>query len=152
MLLKERIVEDMKIAMKAKDTSRLSIIRLITSAIKQREVDERIELNDVDVTAILTKMIKQRRDSISQYTAANRHDLADQEIYEITVIEPYLPAQLSETEINSLIQKAIEENKATTIADLGKVMGVLKPQLQGRADLAAVTKRLKECLASPNPS
>jgi uncharacterized protein YqeY len=151
-ILKERITEDMKLAMKAKDASRLSVIRLITSAIKQREVDERIELNDLDIATILNKMIKQRRDSISQYTTANRQDLVDQEAYEITLIEPYLPAPFTEAELKSLIDKAIQETGAKTSAELGKVMGILKPQLQGRADLAVVTQRLKECLASPNPS
>jgi uncharacterized protein YqeY len=145
--LKNRITEDMKSAMKAKDPPRLSVIRLITSAIKQREVDDRIELTDTDVVAILNKMLKQRRDSINQYQNANRQDLADQEIYEVGVIEAYLPAPLSEAEIHTFMTKAIEETGASAIADLGKVMTVLKPQLQGRADLAEVTKKLKEILA-----
>jgi uncharacterized protein YqeY len=144
--LKSRITEDMKSAMKGKDAPRLSIIRLITSAIKQREVDERIELTDLDIATILTKMIKQRRDSISQFTAASRHDLVDQEAYEITVIEPYLPTPFTEAEIKSLIEKTIQETGASALADLGKVMGVLKPQLQGRADLSSVTQKLKELL------
>ena len=148
MTIKEKILEDMKTAMRNHEKERLGTIRLILAALKQREVDERIVLSDEQILATLNKMIKQRRDSISQYTTANRQDLVDQEVYEITVIEPYLPAQLSEAEITDLIQKAIEQTKASTISDLGKVMGILKPQLQGRADLAVVTQKLKERLNS----
>jgi uncharacterized protein YqeY len=146
-MLKNRITEDMKAAMKAKEVDRLSVVRLILSAIKQKEVDERIELTDTDVTAILTKMVKQRLDSISQYTAAQRSDLADKEQAELVLIQSYLPSPFTADEVTAAIKVAISEADAKSIADLGKVMGILKSKLQGRADLSKVTQQVKESLA-----
>jgi uncharacterized protein len=131
-------------AMKAKDTARLGIVRLINAAIKQREVDERIELTDTDVLAILDKSAKQRRDSIAQFEAAGRDDLVKQEQYELTVILSYLPAQLSESDIQQLINEAIAEVKPAGPQDMGKLMAVLKPKVQGKADMSLVSKLLKE--------
>ncbi|MFK8069013.1 MAG: GatB/YqeY domain-containing protein [Gammaproteobacteria bacterium] len=145
--LKQRLLSDVKDAMRSKDKPRLGTLRLITAAIKQREVDERIELEDADVTAILDKMCKQRRESISQYKKANRQDLADQEIYEIDIIQAYLPEQLSEEEILSLVQEAISTTGASEMKDMGKVMGILKPKLQGRADMGPVSGLIKKQLA-----
>lgn len=145
--LKQRIQEDMKTAMKAGQKDRLGVIRLILAAIKQREVDERIVLDDEQVVVVLDKMQKQRRDSISQYTAAGRIDLADVESYETTVIQDYLPQALSDEEVAALIEDAIAETGAAGIAGMGKVMAVLKPKMQGRADMAAVSARIKARLA-----
>ncbi len=145
--LKQRLLDDVKDAMRSKDKPRLGTLRLITAAIKQREVDERIELKDADVTTILDKMCKQRRESISQYEKANRQDLADQEIYELDIIKTYLPEQLSEEEILSLVQEAISTSGASEMKDMGKVMGILKPKLQGRADMSAVSGLIKKQLA-----
>ncbi|MFM8331807.1 MAG: GatB/YqeY domain-containing protein [Candidatus Methylumidiphilus sp.] len=145
--LKQRIQEDMKNAMKAGQKDRLGVIRLILAAIKQREVDERIVLDDEQVVVVLDKMQKQRRDSISQYTAAGRIDLADVESYETTVIQDYLPQALSDEEVAALIEDAIAETGAAGIAGMGKVMAVLKPKMQGRADMAAVSARIKARLA-----
>lgn len=145
--LKQRIQEDMKTAMKAGEKERLGVIRLILAAIKQREVDERITLDDTQTLAVLDKMLKQRRDSISQYSAAGRQDLADVESAEAVIIQEYLPQALTEAEIDALIDQAITDTGAAGIAGMGKVMGVLKPQMQGRADMAVVSARIKARLA-----
>jgi uncharacterized protein YqeY len=143
MSLKDRIQEDMKAAMRSGEKSRLGTIRLILAAIKQKEVDERIELGDAEVTVILDKMVKQRRESISQFEKAGRDDLVAQEAGELTLIQEYLPEQLSETEINALIDAAMADTGASSIKDMGKVMGQLKPKLQGRADMGAVSALIK---------
>ena len=143
MSLKDRIQQDVKDAMRSKDKPRLAAIRLITAAIKQREVDERIELDDAHVTAVLDKMAKQRRESISQFEKAGRDDLIAQEVMELEIIQSYLPEQLGEDEINALIDSAMQATGATSIKDMGKVMGQLKPKLQGRADMAAVSAMIK---------
>ncbi|MEJ2621547.1 MAG: GatB/YqeY domain-containing protein [Candidatus Thiodiazotropha sp.] len=145
-MLKQRIQDDVKAAMKAKDKDRLGTLRLITAAIKQREVDERTELDDSQVLAILDKMIKQRRDSVEQYESAGRQELADQEKREITIIEDYLPAGLSDEEVASMIEGAIQEVGASGMQDMGKVMGKLKPQMQGRADMGKVSGLVKQKL------
>ncbi|MGF1750268.1 MULTISPECIES: GatB/YqeY domain-containing protein [Vibrio] len=147
MALIEQLKEEQKIAMKAKDKARLGTIRLALSAIKQREVDERITLNDDDILAILTKMVKQRRDSVSQFEAANRQDLADAEKAEITVLEDFMPQPLTEDEVTALIVSAIAESGAAGMQDMGKVMGVLKPQIQGRADMGKVSGLVRAKLA-----
>ncbi|MBV2122130.1 MAG: GatB/YqeY domain-containing protein [Candidatus Thiodiazotropha taylori] len=146
-MLKQRIQDDVKTAMKAKDKARLGTLRLITAAIKQREVDERAELDDSQVLAILDKMIKQRRDSVEQYESAGRQELADQEKSEIAIIEEYLPAGLSDEEVASMIESAIQEVGAAGMQDMGKVMGKLKPQMQGRADMGKVSGLVKQKLA-----
>ena len=138
----------MKAAMKSGDKRRLGIIRLILAAIKQREVDERIELDDTQVLLVLDKMVKQRRDSVEQFEKAGRTELADQEKFEIGVIQEYLPAQLSEDEISALITEAITATGAESMKDMGKVMGMLKPKLQGRADMGAVSGLIKQNLSS----
>jgi uncharacterized protein YqeY len=143
MSLKQQISEDMKTAMRAKDTARLSAIRLLMAAIKQREVDERIELTDADVLAIIDKMMKQRRDSFSQFEAAGRNDLADVEKFEMSVLLGYMPQQLSAAEIDSAIEQAISASGAASAQDMGKVMAVLKPQLAGRADIGKVSAQVK---------
>lgn len=147
MSLKEQLVTDMKTAMKAGDKDTLGVIRLVNAAIKQREVDERIELDDTAVLAVLEKMVKQRKDSVNQYEAANREDLAAVERAEIVVIERYLPAKLGEAEILAAIEAAITETGATGPADMGKLMGVLKPRLAGQADMGLVSKLIKQKLA-----
>ena len=144
--LKERIQEDVKDAMRARDKDRLAAIRLITAAIKQREVDERIELDDVQVTAVLDRMAKQRRESIAQFEKAGRDDLIARENAELDIIRDYLPEQLTEDELQSLIDEALEQTGASTIKDMGKVMGLLKPRLQGRTDMAAVSAMIKSRL------
>jgi uncharacterized protein YqeY len=146
MSLKDRIQQDMKAAMRSGDKPRLGTIRLMLAAIKQREIDERIELGDAEATAILDKMVKQRRESISQFEKAGRDDLVAQEAGELTLIQEYLPEQLSETEINALIDAAMTDTGATSIKDMGKVMGQLKPKLQGRADMSAVSALIKSRL------
>jgi len=146
-MLKQRIQDDVKAAMRAKDKPRLATLRLITAAIKQREVDERIELDDTQVLAILDKMVKQRRDSIGQYEQAGRSELAAQESAEISVIQEYLPAGLSEDEILALIEQAIQNTGAVGMQDMGKIMGQLKPKMQGRADMAQVSRLVKQKLA-----
>lgn len=143
MSLKDRIQDDMKAAMRAKDKQRLGAIRLILAAIKQREVDERIELNEVQTLAVLEKMIKQRRESLAQYQNAGRADLADQEAFEIDLIQAYLPAPLSEAELDALIVHAIAATGAQSVRDMSKVMAAIKDQAQGRADMAAVSARVK---------
>lgn len=147
-MLKQRLVEDMKTAMKAGEKRRLGVIRLINAAIKQREVDERIELDDIQVLAVLDKMLKQRRDSITQYEAAKREDLAEQERYEIGVCQEYLPTALTADEIAALIEAAIVASGAVSLKDMGKVMAHLKPQVQGRADVGAVSALVKQRLGS----
>ena len=144
--LKDRITEDMKIAMKARESERLSAIRLLLAAIKQREVDERIAIDDAGVMVVVDKLIKQRRDSISQYEQAGRDDLAAAERAEIDVLTPYLPAQLSADEVAAAVQAAIAQTGAASPADMGKVMGLLKPQLAGKTDLAAVSQQVKAAL------
>ena len=143
MSLKDRITSDVKDAMRAKDKPRLGTLRLITAAIKQQEVDERIELNDTQVLALLDKMCKQRRESISQFEKAKRDDLIAQEVSELDIIKTYLPEQLSEAEIAALIDETLAATGAASIKDMGKVMGQLKPKLQGRADMAAVSAMIK---------
>ena len=147
MSLKLRLTDDMKAAMKGGDKPTLAVIRLINAAIKQKEVDERIELDDAAVVAVLDKMVKQRRDSVTQYTDAGRADLAQAEQDEITVIERYLPAKLGEAEINAAIESAIAETGAAGAADMGKLMGALKPRLAGQADMGLVSKLVKQRLA-----
>jgi hypothetical protein len=141
--LKERITEDMKAAMRAGAKERLGVIRMITAAIKQREVDERIVLDDAQVLGVLEKMIKQRKESLVQFQAGNRQDLVDKESAEITLLQGYLPAQLTDSEIDSLIGEAIAASGATGIKDMGKVMGIIKGKAQGRADMAAVGAKIK---------
>ncbi|HEY5849675.1 MAG TPA: GatB/YqeY domain-containing protein [Lysobacter sp.] len=147
MSLKTRLTDDMKAAMKGGDKHSLGVIRLINAAIKQREVDERIELDDTAVIAVLDKMVKQRRDSVSQFEAANREDLAQIEREEIVVIERYVPAKLGEAEILAAIDAAIAETGATGPADLGKLMGPLKARLAGQADMGQVSALVKKRLA-----
>jgi len=146
MNLKTRINEDMKTAMKARDAQTLSAISLLMSAMKQKEVDERVELNDADIVSIIAKMIKQRSESIAQYTAGGRQDLVDAEQAEVTVLTAYLPQALTEQEIAGMIQNAIAQTGAAGMADMGKVMGVLRPELTGRADMAAVSAQIKAAL------
>jgi hypothetical protein len=143
MSLKDRILQDVKDAMRAKDKPRLATIRLITAAIKQIEVDKRIELDDEQVLSVLDKMCKQRRESIIQFEKAGRDDLIAQEVSELDIIQTYLPEQLSETEIAELIDAAMTATGASSIKDMGKVMGQLKPKLQGRADMGAVSAMIK---------
>lgn len=145
--IKAQILEDMKTAMRAQEKERLATIRLIMAALKQREVDERIELTDEHVLAILNKMIKQRRDSISQFETGNRPDLAQKEADEILVIQKYMPAQLSNAEIEQTVAAVIQESGATSAKDMGKVMGLLKAKLQGKADMTVVSQAVKEKLA-----
>ena len=141
--LKDRIQQDVKDAMRAREKERLATIRLITAAIKQREVDERIELDDEQVLLVLDKMCKQRRESISQFEKAGRDDLIAVEVRELDIIQGYLPAQLGEDEIVALIDAAMADTGASSIKDMGKVMGQLKPKLQGRADIGAVSAMIK---------
>jgi uncharacterized protein len=147
MNLRERITEDMKTAMRAKDSERLSALRLLLAAIKQREVDERIELTDTDVVGIIDKMLKQRRDSISQFEAGNRQDLADKEKFEVRVLSGYMPQGLSLEEIEQAVVEAIVSTGAKSPQDMGKVMAVLKRGLAGRADMAKVSALVKAKLA-----
>jgi len=147
MNLKAQLTEDMKTAMKAGEKDRLGVIRLINAAIKQREVDERIEMTDTVVLAVLEKMLKQRKDSVSQYEAAGREDLAAVERYEIAVIQGYMPAQMSEAEVEAAVVASIAESGATGPQDMGKVMAVLKPKVAGRADMGALSGLVKKKLA-----
>ncbi|HLT43731.1 MAG TPA: GatB/YqeY domain-containing protein [Luteimonas sp.] len=147
MSLKQQLTDDMKAAMKAGEKQRLGVIRLVNAAIKQREVDERIELDDAAVLAVLEKMVKQRKDSVSQYEAAGREDLAAIERAEIEVIDGYLPAKLDEAAIQAAIDEAIAATGATGPADMGKLMGVLKPKLAGQADMGQVSALVKKTLA-----
>lgn len=145
--LKTQLQDAMKTAMRAKDKHRLGVIRLMLAAIKQIEVDERIELDDARVLTVLDKMVKQRRESITQYEAADRQELADVEKAEIVVIQDFLPEQLSEAEISQLVEEAFAETGAASMKDMGKVMGFIKPKAQGRADMNVVSKMIKAKLA-----
>jgi len=147
MSLKARITEDMKAAMKAKEAQRLSAIRLLLAAIKQREVDERKDLSDTEIASVIEKMIKQRRDSISQFEAAKRQDLVAGETFELNLLSGYLPKQLTDAEIAAEVSAAMAQTGAKGVADMGKVMGVLKAKLAGRADLAKVSAMVKAKLA-----
>ncbi|MEQ5843959.1 glutamyl-tRNA amidotransferase [Paraburkholderia acidicola] len=147
MSLKEQITEDMKAAMRARETDRLGTIRLLLAAIKQREVDERITLDDAAVTAVIDKMIKQRKDSISQFEAASRDDLVAKENAELVVLSAYMPAQLSADEVAAEVQAAVAQTGAAGPQDMGKVMGVLKPKLAGRTDMTAVSAQVKAALS-----
>ena len=147
MTLKSRITDDMKAALRAKEAARLSTIRLLMAAIKQREVDERKEMTDVDVLAIIDKMVKQRKDSIAQFDAGNRKDLADAERAEIVVLQNYLPQQLGDAEIDAAITAAVAQAGATGPAAIGKIMALLKPQLAGRADMSVVSAKVKAKLS-----
>ena len=146
MTLKERITEDMKAAMRARDGARLSAIRLLLAAMKQKEVDERVELDDAAVTTIIEKLLKQRKDSASQYEAANRIDLADQEKFEIGVLTAYMPQPFSAEEVAALVKQAVAETGAAGSKDMGKVMAWLKPKLAGRADMTGVSGLVKAAL------
>ncbi len=146
MSLKAQISEDMKTAMRAKDMQRLGVIRLLQAAIKQREVDERIELDDAAVISAIEKMLKQRRDSIAAYEGANRMDLADQEKFEVTVLQAYLPAQMTEQEINAIIAQVIADTGAAGAKDMGKVVAAVKPFVAGKADMAKVSGLIKLAL------
>jgi len=146
MTIKDTIVADMKTAMRGQEKERLATIRLILAALKQREVDERIVLSDEQILATLNKMIKQRRESITQYEAGNRKDLADKEAAEVRLIQQYLPAQLSEEEVNKHIASAIQESGASSPKDMGKVMAILKDKIQGKADMAVVSNKVRERL------
>jgi len=147
MSLKERITDDMKAAMRSGEKERLGLIRMITAAIKQREVDERISLDDPQVLSVLEKMIKQRKESLVQFQAGHRQDLVDKEAAEITLLRGYLPSQLSDSEIDALISDAIAATGAASIKDMGKVMGLIKGKAQGRADMAAVGAKIKARLS-----
>ena len=147
MSLKLRITDDMKAAMRAKETARLGTIRLLLAAIKQKEVDERIELDDAAVSSIVEKLIKQRKDSISQFQAAGRDDLVAAEQAELIVLQAYLPEQLSSAEVEAAVVAAIAESGAASARDMGKVMGLLKPRLAGRADMGQVSAQIKARLA-----
>jgi uncharacterized protein len=146
MSLKARITEDMKAAMRAGEKDRLSCIRMLQAGIKQREVDERIQLDDVQVLAVIDKMIKQRKESVAQFQAGNRADLVAKETAEIGVLRAYLPAQLGDAELDAMIHEAISAASASSMKDMGKVMGLLKPKVQGRTDLAALSARIKSAL------
>jgi uncharacterized protein YqeY len=143
MSLKERITEDMKTAMRAKDSERLATIRMIQAAIKQIEVDERVTLDDTRVLAVVEKMIKTRKEAIAQFQAGNRPDLVEKENKEVTQLQAYLPAQLSEAELDGIIAAAVTESGATSIKDMGKVMAIVKAKAQGRADMGAVSGKIK---------
>lgn len=147
MTLKAQITEDMKTAMRAKDSVRLGTIRLLQSAMKQREVDERIELSDSDVIAIIEKMLKQRRDSIAAFESANRTDLADIEKFEVTVLQGYLPQQLTEDEIKLILDQVVGDTGAEGVKDMGKVMAAIKPLVAGKADMGKISGLIKARLA-----
>ncbi|MEO1357682.1 MULTISPECIES: GatB/YqeY domain-containing protein [Ralstonia] len=147
MSLKAQITEDMKAAMRAKETDRLGTIRLLQAAIKQREVDERIELDDAAVLAVIDKMLKQRKDSITAFEQAGRDDLVAKEAAEVAVLQVYMPAQLSEAEVDAAVRDAVAKAGAAGPQDMGKVMGILKPALAGRADMTQVSARVKAALA-----
>ena len=147
MALREQLNEDIKAAMKAREQEKLNALRLLLSAVKQREVDERITLDDAGVIAVIEKMLKQRKDSIAQYEKAARQDLADKEHFEVSVLQGYLPQQLSAAEIDAAIAEAIASTGAKSAADMGKVMGVVKPKIAGRADMGKVSALVKAKLA-----
>jgi len=146
MSLKSRIGEDMKAALRARESDRLSAIRLLLAAIRQREIDERTELDDTGVIAVVDKLIKQRRDAIGQYVAAGRQDLADREQFEVDVLSAYMPQPLGADEISALVAQAVTETGAASARDMGKVMNWLKPRLAGRADMTAVSAQVKAAL------
>lgn len=148
MNLKQQITEDMKAAMRAGDTKRRDAIRLLRAAIKQREVDERIELDDADVIVVIEKMLKQRRDSIAQYEAAHRNDLADAEKYEVSILQAYMPEALSDSEVEEVISRAISTVGAKGQQDMGRVMAVLKPELSGRADMGKISALVRTKLVT----
>jgi hypothetical protein len=147
MSLKSRITEDMKLAMKAREVARLGAIRLLLAAIKQREVDERIDLDDVAVIAVIEKMLKQRKDSITQYETAKRQDLADAEKFEVEVLLAYMPQAMSAAEVAAIVEKALADSGAKAPADMGKVMALVKPQIAGRADMGEVSRLVKAKLS-----
>ena len=147
MSLKAQITEDMKNAMRAKETARLGTIRLLLSAIKQREVDERIELTDADVISVIEKMLKQRRDSITAYESANRTDLADIEKFEVSVLQTYLPQQLTEDELKAILEKVVADSGAAGMQDMGKVMAAIKPLVAGKADMGKISGLIKARLS-----
>jgi uncharacterized protein YqeY len=147
-MLKQRLFDDMKAALKAGEKRRLGVIRLINAAVKQREVDERVELDDPQVLAVLDKMIKQRRDSIAQYAGAGREDLAEQERYEVAICQEYLPEALSDEEVSTLIEEAITATGASSMRDMGKVMAMIKPKAQGRADMGALSALVRQRLGT----
>ena len=146
--IKARILDDVKTAMRAKDKPRLGILRLVTAALKQREVDERIVLDDAGTIEILVKLVKQRKDSIEQYTAAKREDLAEQERMELALIETYLPTAFGDDELNAMLDEAFAATGADTMKDMGKVMGWMKPKIQGRADMGALSAKIKARLST----
>ena len=146
MSLKARITEDMKAAMRAGEKDRLSCIRMLQAGIQQREVDERVELDDAQVLAVIDKMIKQRKESVTQFQAGNRADLVAKESAEIAVLTAYLPAQLGQPELDAMIREAIAQAGAASMKDMGKVMGLLKPKVQGRTDMGALSARIKSAL------
>lgn len=146
--IKEQLTEDMKAAMRAKDSARLGVIRLVNAAIKQREVDERIQLDDAQVLAVLDKMVKQRRESISQFEAAARQDLVDKEAFELGVLQEYMPAALDEADILAIVDQAIASSGAASVKDMGGVMNLVRPQVQGRADMSKVSALVKDRLAA----
>ncbi len=145
--LQQRINDDVKSAMRSRDKERLGVLRLITAALKQKEVDERIELDDAMVLAIMTKMTKQIRDSIDQFERASRDDLAAKEVFELNIIQEYLPAQLTEAEISQIIAECVAASGAESAKDMGKVMGILKPRVQGRADMGKISDLVKQRLS-----
>ena len=147
-VLKARIKDDMKSAMKAKEKGRLNVIRMILAAIKQIEVDERIELDDARIIVVLDKMLKQRRESIKQFNEAGRTDLTEIEEAEVLVVQEYLPKALTEEEIHAMVEKAVADSAAESIKDMGKVMGIVRPQMLGRADMAVVSAAIKNRLGS----
>ena len=148
MTIKEQIMADMKASMKAHDAARLSAIRMLMAAVKQKEVDERVQCGDAEITAIIAKLVKQRSDSIEQYVAGNRQDLADKEQAEIDVFSAYLPKPLSEEEIHAIIDEAIAAVGATGMAAMGKVMGAVKPKVMGRADMGKISAMIKQKLTA----
>ncbi|MEQ8797917.1 MAG: GatB/YqeY domain-containing protein [Salinisphaeraceae bacterium] len=147
MTLKEQLSDDMKSALRAKDRERLAVLRMLLSAVRQREIDERIELDDAGVLALIDKMVKQRRDAETQYRDAGRDELADAEAAEVVVLETYLPDALSDQELADLVAAAVTQSGAQSMQDMGKVMGILKPQVQGRADMGAVSAAVKSRLS-----
>ena len=147
MVLRERLTEDIKASMKARETEKLAALRLLSAAVKQREVDERITLDDAGVVAVIEKMLKQRRDSIEQFERARRQDLADKEKYEVTILQAYMPQALSEAEVSTIVAEAIAATGAKAPSDMGKVMGAVKPRVAGRADMGKVSALIKSRLA-----
>ena len=147
-MLKQQLTDDMKASLRAGDKPRLGVIRLMLAAVKQQEIDQRLELSDVDILALLDKMVKQRRESIRHYQSAGRDDLVQQEESEITIIQDYLPTPLTDVEIDKVIQEALLSSKAESLKDMGKVMSLLKPTLQGRADLGRVSGLIKAALSA----